>query len=260
MTSIEALLLGLLQGLTEFLPVSSSGHLVLAQHFLDSFEQPGVLFDVILHLGTIGAILVYFRSDIGRLLTAPFQTEAREDRRMLILILIGSLPTAFIGLAGNKFLASLFDRPAVVACMLLVTGAILVSAERLGQRSVQRPVITKTDAFLTGVAQGLAIIPGISRSGSTIALLLSRGIEAEKAARFSFLLSIPSVLGATLFEARHFDAVPSGSIAIYLVGAVTAFLSGLCAIHLFLSVLRRRRLSWFAFYCWLAGGLFLIFG
>ncbi|PLX81187.1 MAG: UDP-diphosphatase [Desulfuromonas sp.] len=260
MTFIEALLLGLLQGLTEFLPVSSSGHLVLAQHFLDSFEQPGVLFDVILHLGTIGAVLVYFRADIGRLLAAPFQADAREDRRMLILIVIGSVPTAVIGLLGNTFLTSLFDRPAVAACMLLITGAILLGAEKLGQRVGNRPAISSVDAFLTGIAQGLAIIPGISRSGSTIALLLIRGIDAETAARFSFLLSIPAVLGASLLEARHLGDIPSDIIPTYLAGAGIAFFSGLCAIRLLLSILRKRRLSWFAFYCWIVGGLFLLFG
>jgi undecaprenyl-diphosphatase len=259
MTYLQAIFLGLLQGLTEFLPVSSSGHLVLAQSLLPGFHQPGVLFDALLHAGTMGAVLIYFRAEIGRLLLCPFRREAefRVERRTLWLILAASVPTALIGLGFQDFLEGLFHRPVAVAGMLLVTGCLLFFTEGRKVGSRTEADMSLVDALAVGLAQGAAIIPGISRSGSTIACLLLRGVAPTTAARFSFLLAVPAVMGASLLQLRHGAVVPSGQWPVYAAGMVAAFASGWLAIDLLMNALRRRRLRWFAVYCWLAGGLYL---
>lgn len=258
MSLFEAILLGLLQGLTEFLPVSSSGHLVLAQSLLPGFEQPGVLFDVLLHLGTFGAVIVYFRRDLIRLAMAPFCPDAHRDRRLLWQICLASIPTAIIGLLFKDFFIALFDLPRLVAGMLLVTGLWLYLAERPQSPLPSRTELKGWEAFLAGVAQGAAIVPGISRSGSTIGALLLLGIDGASAARFSFLMALPAVFGATLLELLGNDASPAGLPPVYLAGAATAFLVGLLAIHALLKLLRQRRLRLFAWYCWCVGGIYLL--
>ena len=260
MSILHAILLGILQGLTEFLPVSSSGHLAIAQHFLPGFEQPGVLFDVLLHVGTILAVLIAFRREVWQLARAPFarDEEARVGRRILFLLVVGSIPTAIIGLAFKDFFVSMFERITVVAAMLLVTGALLLWANWMQRRDGRKADrLTLWDALLTGVAQGCAVMPGISRSGATIAALLLRGVDGETAARFSFLLALPAVGGAALLSLKDlppgsFDALPA-----YLAGMAAAFVTGLLAIRWLLGVVRRRRLAGFALYCWLVGGALL---
>jgi undecaprenyl-diphosphatase len=257
MTLVDTILLGILQGATEFLPVSSSGHLVLAQHLITGFSQPGILFDVLLHLGTLVAVIGYFWRDLYGLATCLWRHDpaAATERRLLGLLIVGSVPTALIGLTFKDWFEQLFEAPALVSAMLLVTGTLLFIANRFRPGSRRERALTVTDAVLTGVVQGLAIIPGISRSGSTIATLLLRGISAETAARFSFLLSLPAVGGATLLSLRELDRLPTGELPLYLAGAGVALLVGLLAIHLLLGVLRRRQLGWFAVYCWLAGAV-----
>ncbi len=258
MTLVQALLLGALQGLTEFLPVSSSGHLAIAQHFLPGFSQPGVLFDVLLHLGTMVAVAIYFRRELAALLASPFRRgeEARLQRRLLLLLIAASVPTAVIGLLFKDFFEGLFENLTVVSLMLLVTGTLLFIAERFRRGSRREAQLTLSDALLVGTVQGCAIVPGISRSGSTIAALLLKGVDGETAARFSFLLALPAVFGAALLSARDLGEVATGQLPLYLAGAGVAFLTGLLSIHLLLAVIRRRRLIAFALYCWLAGGLF----
>ena len=257
MTLSEAILLGILQGATEFLPVSSSGHLVLAQHLIADFSQPGLLFDVMLHLGTMVAVVAYFWRDLHGLGTCLWRRDpaAAVERRLLRLLIIGSLPTALIGLAFKDHFERMFEAPALTAGMLLVTGTLLFVADRYRPGNRREGALTPTDAILTGIAQGLAIIPGISRSGSTIATLLLRGVSAETAARFSFLLALPAVGGAALLSLKDLEQVPSAEVPLYFAGAGMALLVGLLAIHLLLGVLRRRRLGWFAVYCWAAGAL-----
>jgi undecaprenyl-diphosphatase len=257
MTFFEAIFLGILQGATEFLPVSSSGHLVLAQHLLPDFHQPGVLFDVLLHVGTMVAVAIYFWKDLVGLATSLWRRDpkAAEDRRMLNLLIIGSVPTAIIGLSFKDLFEGLFEQPVLVCAMLLVTGTLLVLAERYRSGDRKQGQMTVIDALVVGTVQGFAIVPGISRSGSTIAALLFRGIDGETAARFSFLLALPAVFGAALLSARDLGQVASQQIPIYLAGTGAALLVGLLCIHLLMGVVRRRRLSWFAIYCWLAGGI-----
>ncbi|MDY0292041.1 MAG: undecaprenyl-diphosphate phosphatase [Desulfuromonadaceae bacterium] len=252
MTMLQSIFLGLLQGLTEFLPVSSSGHLAIAQHFIADFEQPGILFDVILHFGTLIAVMLYFSNDIKNLCFAPWNKSAqgKQYRKLLLLIIFGSIPTAIIGLTFKDTFTAMFHNIYAVASMLLITGTLLFTAQRW--RHGKRPMesITFTDAFITGVAQSLAIAPGISRSGSTIAALLFRGIDGASAARFSFLLSLPAIAGATLLSVGDMQSLPTDQIPVYLAGGAMAFISGLAAIHMLLRILARKRLSIFALYCW----------
>ena len=258
MTPEQAIALGALQGATEFLPVSSSGHLALAQSLIEGFSQPGVLFDVLLHVGTMIAVMIYFWKDLRDLVTAPFRRDetARLHRKMLLLLIAGSIPTGIIGLTGKHFAESLFENVPVVAGMLLITGTILYVSERLRQ-GTGKTDISLGDAILTGIAQGLAIIPGISRSGSTIATLLLRGVDGETAARFSFLLALPAVFGATLLSLRDLGEVATGQLTAYAAGTGAALVIGLLSIHFLLAIIRRKRLYFFAFYCWAAGALFL---
>lgn len=261
MTFTDTILLGVLQGATEFLPVSSSGHLVLAQHLLGGFEQPGVLFDVLLHLGTMVAVVIYFWRDLAGLLTSLWRQDedASRQKHMLILLIVGSIPTAIIGLLFKDFFIGLFERPDVVCIMLLVTGSLLWLAERLRSIIETNEKMSYADAILVGIVQGCAIIPGVSRSGSTIATLLLRGVDGETAARFSFLLALPAVFGAALISLKDLGKVSNEVVLPYLAGTLAALLIGLLCIHLLMGLIRRRRLHWFAIYCWTVGGLGWIF-
>ena len=255
MDILHAMLLGLIQGLTEFLPVSSSGHLAIAQHFLPDFKQPGLLFDVLLHFATTMAVVIYFRSDIWKLLSCFFRNDpyAVDDRHTFWMVFVGSIPTAVIGLSGKDFFEGLFENLLIIGCMLLVTALLLIVAEKARKDGRNLVKLTYNDALLVGVVQGLAIIPGISRSGSTIATLLLRGIDGESAARFSFLLALPAICGAMLLSAKDLQQVSGSELPAYLLGALIAFGSGLFAIRWLMNVVRRKRLAGFAVYCLLVG-------
>lgn len=261
MTFFDAILLGILQGATEFLPVSSSGHLVLAQHLLDGFEQQGILFDVLLHVGTMIAVAIYFWRDLSGLISSLWRRDemAASQRFMVWLLIAGSIPTAVIGLLFKDFFESLFEKPVIVCVMLLVTGSLLWLAERLRNRQLAREEMTFVDAVVVGTVQGFAIIPGISRSGSTIAALLLRGVDGETAARFSFLLALPAVFGAALLSLKDLDSTDAITIIPYVAGTVAALVTGLLCIHLMMGIIKRRRLHWFAIYCWIVGGLGLLY-
>ena len=219
MTFLEAILLGILQGLTEFLPVSSSGHLVLAQQYL-GLKEPLVFFDVMLHVGTLAAVLVAYREAIGRLvkggLSALGDTQfwrqpkatlnASAELKFIWLIFLGSIPTGIIAVVFKTQLESFFDEVRLVSIMLIVTGVIL-QLPRLRRTKTDNPdaqigTLKAWHAPLIGIAQGCAITPGISRSGTTISLALFLGIPAKTAAEYSFLLSIPAILGAVALKIR----------------------------------------------------------
>lgn len=261
MNFFDAILLGILQGASEFLPVSSSGHLVLAQHLLGDFKQPGVLFDVLLHVGSMVAVVIYFWRDLSGLVSSLWRRDetAIQQRYMVWLLFAGSIPTAIIGLLFKDFFVGLFERPIIVCIMLLVTGSLLWLAEWLRSRERSRKEMTFMDAIVVGAVQGCAIIPGISRSGSTIATLLLRGVDGETAARFSFLLALPAVFGAALLSVKDLDSVAVGAVFPYIAGTIAALVTGVLCIHLLMGIIRRQRLHWFAFYCWFVGGLGLVF-
>jgi len=257
---VESVLLGVLQGLTEFLPVSSSGHLVLAQSLIPEFRQPGVLFDTLLHAGTLLAVLVYFRRDVLALLASLAPGGERGYRRLVYLIVAATVPTGLIGVLFKHPLEALFHAPRAAAGMLLVTGVLLWVSEALGRPRDGLDRLGYPRALAVGTMQGMAIVPGISRSGSTIAVGTLLGVRGEEAARFSFLLSVPAILGAVVLQLPELSSVEAGSSAAYGVGVLAAFVAGLGAIRFLMSAIRRGRFRWFALYCWVLGAGYLLLG
>jgi undecaprenyl-diphosphatase len=239
----NAIFWGVIQGLTEFLPVSSSGHLVLIPAL---FNRPGpdLATNAMLHLGTLGAVLVYYRSDIARM--AKFDKPAR---RLITLILIGTVPAVILGLLFEDKVEELISEPRKVAFMLIVTGVILLGTTllRLGDKEITD--VQPRDSVLIGLAQALALIPGISRSGMTISAGLARGLKRTEAARFAFLLGIPVIAGAGLLQ--MVDALRLGEPipATVWVGVVVAGLTGYAAIAILLRLLTRVGLAPFGVYC-----------
>ena len=274
MTTLEAIILGIIQGLTEFLPVSSSGHLVLFQQ-LFGLKEAELFFDVCVHLGTLLAVMVVFRQEIKNIILALIRlisstgskktilqkVESDPDLKMALLIVIGSIPTAVLGFLFRGIADRLFASAFIVGLMLMVTGLILWltrwAATRVEQPGADR--LTPKNALIIGVVQGLAIIPGISRSGSTISIALLLGIRREMAARYSFLLSIPAIIGAGLLSFKEGLSQTDQAIQISLLGAVAAALVGYGALKSLLHVVKKGRLHLFAPYCWMAGILAIVF-
>jgi undecaprenyl-diphosphatase len=261
---LQALFLGALQGATEFLPVSSSGHLVLVPWLLN-WNPPGLPFDAVVHLGTALAVVVYFWrdwTDIVRALLLSLRQRSLTDpnARLAWLIVMGTIPAALIGFLLADLIEELFARPVAAAGFLLVTAALLVAGERLGHREKELCDVAWPDALLIGLFQALAILPGISRSGATIAAGLGRGLRREPAARFSFLLATPIVLGTGAFSlldlARAGDL--SAQIPALAAGFLAAGIVGYGCITFLLRYLQRRRLYPFAVYCAAAGSACLI--
>ncbi len=264
------ILLGVVQGLTEFFPVSSSGHLVLIQVLIPSFVQPGVLFDAVLHLGTVFSVLYFLRREIAALLLSLLpssdgdssgggaDTFRESGRRIILLLLIGTAITAVVGLTFKDSIHDLFRSVETTAAALLVTGTLLLLADRIKAPGRTERDLSVADAVVIGIAQSVALVPGISRSGSTIAFGIFRKLSRDTAARFSFLLSVPAVLGAVLLEARYATAVPAADWPVYAAGFLSATVSGFLALRVLFFVLNRRGLSFFAYYCWAVGVLTLI--
>lgn len=261
-----AVLLGIIQGLTEFLPVSSSGHLVIAQSFFKGFHQPGVLFDAVLHMGTTVGVIFFLRKEIYTLLKALIPTSTcsvlpsdtylaavSAERETFRNIIIATLVTGVIGLSFKEEVEKLFAYPGIAAFMLVITGGLLFFAGRIRNLTREEKSITAIDAIIIGIAQGVAIVPGISRSGTTIALGIFRGLAFETAAKFSFLLSVPAVMGAFVLEARHISVVTCSDIKFYVVGFAASAIVGFLSLKLLFFMLRRRRLEIFAYYCWVVG-------
>ncbi len=257
----QALVLGLIQGATEFLPISSSAHLVLTPWLL-GWKDPGLAFDAFLHLGTLVAVLAYFWSDLVALAVAWVRSlkERRLTPRAKVawLIILGTLPAAVMGLGLEGFFEGLFAAPSRVALLLLVTGFILTLGEWLRHREGRMEGLSWLDALLIGLAQGVAIAPGISRSGATISAGLWRGLGREEAARFSFLLAIPAILGAAALEFPSLLGGTEGAGLAIMVGFLAAAVSGYLAIRFLLGFLKRRSLYIFALYCWAVGGFALL--
>ena len=259
---VPAVLLGLLQGLTEFLPVSSSGHLALAQSLIPGFSQPGVLFDVTLHIGTLVAVCIYFWQDLWEMALSLFSSgrgDAAASRRMLWLLIAGSVPTAAIGLLFRKQFEAMFSDIYGVGVWFIVTGALLFLTDRVSTRGRELSAMGLLDALVIGIAQGLAIIPSLSRSGTTIAAGVFLGLERGLLVRYSFLLSIPAVAGAFVLELvthRH-EALEGFDPLAYGAGTLAALVVGYWSIGVLLNMTRSRRLSVFAYYCWAVGGLAL---
>jgi undecaprenyl-diphosphatase len=258
-TVFQALVMGIVQGLTEFLPVSSSGHLVVVP-FLFGWDDKflnSLAFSVMLHLGTLVALLVYFREDWARLIPAGLATirdrsfKGDADRRLAWLLVASTIPAALAGLLFNDLIEDQFREVRLVAVMLVVGGVILFVADRVGGRSRGIADVTFPIAIGIGAAQALALIPGISRSGISISAARLAGLDREAAARFAFLMATPITAGAIVFEARRLLTGEAGvdvAVAPLVVGMVAALVSGLAAIHFMLRYLRTRSLDIFVWY------------
>lgn len=252
-----AIILGLIQGFTEFLPVSSSGHLVIAQHYLPGFSQAPLPFDVILHLGTLVALIIYFFGDIRDIVVSFFRYNdagAAANRRLGWLIVIGTIPAGVVGVLFKDQIETLFSNVAIVPYMFIVTAVLLFAGERLGRPTKEIRSIGVKDAVIIGILQAVAIVPGISRSGSTIAGGLMAGLERDAAARFSFILSIPAVLGALVLSLGDISQFNVS----FVIGAVIACLAGLLAIWLAFRFVAAKRLWIFSLYLIIAGGTLIL--
>ncbi len=266
MSILEAIILGLIQGLTEFLPISSSGHLVLLPTIF-KMSSPDLTMVGLLHLGTLTAVLIYFWHDLWEIAQgmlaglAAREPMKDENGRLGWYIIAGSIPAAIVGLLFKDNVEQLFGDPKTVAAMLFITAALLVFGERMlsGKRTIG--TMGWLDAIIIGFTQMFALMPGISRSGSTIMGGLLRGLNRPDAARYSFLLGVPAIGGAGLLALLDiFGETQEQSFLIYGVGFVAAAVSGYACIHFLLSWVRKHSLYPFAIYCALFGGLYLLLG
>lgn len=261
---LEAVLLGVVQGLTEWLPVSSSGHLVLVQEIAGL--EATVFFDLLLHVGTLAVVLLFYRDTVLAVLRglagAPAALReagwrevwlADPRRRLAVLVALASVPTAAIGFALEDAFVAAFASTLAVGVGLLATGTWLFLARRAPEPDPERP--TWLDALLVGLAQGVAIAPGVSRSGATVGAALQRGVERQPAARFSFLLSAPAIAGATLFRLDEANLGPSTPWGAYLAGTLAAAIVGYAALWLVVRAVERGRFTSFCWYCWALGAL-----
>ncbi|MBX2812975.1 MAG: undecaprenyl-diphosphate phosphatase [Myxococcales bacterium] len=259
---LQALLLGIIQGLTEFLPVSSSGHLVLAQSIMGEsfeFQDMAVAFDLVLHIGTLLPVLYFYRKDLEQIWYAYTDTESlqsvglgewlrgNESRWLLIAVIVGTIPTAVVGLLFKDTFEVFFHSvPAVCGAMLCT--AILLFATRLAMPLSSHRQLGLLLILSIGIGQGLAITPGISRSGTTIAIALLLGLERDLAARFSFMLSIPAITGAAILVAKDGVQVPAGGSVALIVGFIAAMVVGYAALVMLVALVKRGGLHNFAYY------------
>jgi undecaprenyl-diphosphatase len=268
MTILQAIILGIIQGLTEFLPVSSSAHLVLVPYLLNWQIDPQInfAFDVLVQLGTLLAVIVYFRKDLiqviagfvrALLVRQPFAT---AEARLGWLLILATIPAGLAGLLVKDLVEAAFNSPQISAAFLFVTAALLISSDRFGQHSRGLDKINTLDAVAMGLLQALSIFPGVSRSGATISAGLFRHLDRRAAARFSFLMSIPIMLAAGLLAALDLIKIPgfASMLPVIAAGFIAAAVVGYLAIQWFLGFLQKHSLTAFAIYCAAAGALVLI--
>jgi len=239
--------LGIVQGLTEFLPVSSSGHLIVAQRFLGIFSDE-IALSVVLHLGTILALVIFFFKDI---------LKALRSLKMVILIIIVTLITGVIGILGKDFFEGLFSAPKLISLQFAITGIILFLTRRFQEG--KRKELSRADAIVTGFAQAISIIPAISRSGITISALLFRKIDRQTAFNFSFLASIPAILGAALLEARKVDTALNHNFANLISGFIASFITGILALIILKFVMQKAKFHYFSYYCFIIAIITFLF-
>ena len=271
MTLFSSVILGLIQGITEFLPISSSGHLAIAEHLLHtSGMKTPEFFDVLLHLGTLVAVFIAYWSDIRDMiveLIAGARDLARRStpnpvppaRRLILLIIVSTLPL-FVVLPVKDLVEGLADNMYFVAGALLVTGCLLFASDRVKKGRKTEKSATLVDALLVGVGQAIATCPGISRSGTTITVGCFVGFDRKFAVRYSFLMSIPAILGANILSLK--DAFEAGiiwaDVPVYLVGVAVAAVVGYACIRLLKMIAEKGRFGFFAYYCWIVGALTLV--
>ena len=271
MTLIEAIILGVVQGLTEPLPISSSAHLVIVPALIPGFRQPDVAFDVLLHLGTLLAVVFFLRREIGELFASLMPGKAQDDpvpgtdavekaanRRMVLWITIATFLTGVIGILFKDRIERLFESVETTACMLLITGILLFLSDRVKTNGRRKGDMNLTDGIVLGLVQAVALIPGISRSGSTITFGIFRGLERKTSATFSFLLSIPAISGAVILKSGDLLRLPAGDLPAMGAGFLAAAVTGFLSLKLLFAIINKTGLRLFAYYCWFVGTATLI--
>ena len=265
MNIIQGIIIGIVQGLTEFLPVSSSAHLVFIQRILG--VKSSLAFDTFLHLGTLLAVLWFFRADIykmlkswwlsiGDILQGRFREGFKNDpyKRLAWYVILATIPVGVVGILFENQVDALFAGALYVpAFFLFVTGTILYLSQRMNSGNVNYDTITKKEALFMGLGQACAILPGLSRSGTTIAAGLTIGLNKEFAAKFSFILSIPAILGAFLVQIKDIGTALDVNFAAVILGFIASFVAGYVAIKWMLDLIQKKSLDIFAYYCWMVG-------
>ncbi len=254
----HSIILGIVQGLTEFLPISSSGHLVIVQSLLNVSTGMVITFDIVIHLGTLLAVVAYFRDDLLKLIRGLIAGE-KQSLQLTLYLMIGTVPAVLFGVGAKSYLEKLFGSASATAWQLVINGVILLVADYLtGERKIDQ--LKARDAWWIGIGQAIAIIPGISRSGATIATGLWRKLSRQAAARFSFLLSIPVIFGAGLMDLPNLLKGGYQQIGMisFWAGFISSAVTGYLVIKLFLNYLQQGTLKFFGYYCLVLGGIALI--
>jgi len=247
-TLLEATLLGFIQGLTEWLPISSSGHLVIAQQLL-KIEVP-LLFDVMLHFGSLIAVLAFFWKDILKIIKSFFKFDFKsQEGKLGLFIIIGSIPVGFAGFLLHDYVEYFFNNLFLVGFSLIITGILLYFTKNKDGKNK----LNFSDSILIGVAQAIALVPGISRSGSTISMGLLRDIDKKVTFEFSFLLSIPAIIGANLFEISKFGVNFNSLLIPLLVGTTIAVIVGYLSLKFLFKTIQKEKFYLFSYYCWIVG-------
>lgn len=274
MTYIKAIILGIVQGFTEFLPVSSSGHLALLQQIFKVDTDMVLTFTVLLHVGTLVSVFIVYWKDIRDLIIELFLTikdlinkdglklDERPVRRLGVMIIVATIPTAIIGLAFDDFFDSLYKSVIPIGVGLIFTGILLFLSEKFPQGHTEMDKINCRNAVFIGLIQGIAICPGVSRSGSTLFGSLLCRLDREFAVKFVFLLSIPSILGSAVLEIPKAvkEGLPDGTLGPILVGMLAAAISGYIAIKTMIKIVSKKKLTYFSYYVWLVGAVVIIYG
>lgn len=268
MTILQAIFLGTLQGIAEFLPISSSGHLALCKSLFGLEEVP-LLFDIMLHLATLAAVIIFFRKEIGELLAVFFRwitKKSKEDdfvkQKMILAVIFGTLATGVIAIITQKFLPEMSVK--FVCGGFIITAGLLILSSILSKRQIENEGVSTTvsplKGFLIGIAQGIGTLPGISRSGITISASLMAGIDRKTSGEFSFILSIPAIVGAFILEAKDLGSVTDTvGILPLILGCLVAFVVGLISLKFLMKLINKGKLEYFAFYLIPVGILGLIF-
>jgi undecaprenyl-diphosphatase len=255
MDNITAIILGLVQGLTEFLPVSSSAHLVFAERLLGTKATTAITFEVMLHLGTLVAVLIYFRKKIWKMilgLVPPYSSERRPFLNYVLVIILATIPAGVLGLLFKDKVEAAFNSPALCGGLLMITGIILLSTHFVKKGN---KTINATNGFIVGLAQAIALLPGISRSGMTISAGLFQKIDPAEAAEFSFLLSLPAVLGAIVLKSITLlkTGMDSAEMDHYIIGTLVAFVVGYASIAWLMKLVKKGQFFFFGIYCLVIG-------
>jgi len=255
---LEAILLGIIQGLTEFLPVSSSGHIELGKYLFGIELKNDLMFSLLLHLATVLSTIIVFRKDIIIIIKELFQFSLNNSTRFVFYIVISMLPVLVVGIFFKDAVEAFYNgNIALVGAMLIVTGLLLLASEKIKAKTIK---LNSTNAFVIGIAQAIAVLPGISRSGATIATGLISGVERNAIARFSFLMVIPPIIGASLLDLGDMNSsqYSTKNILNMMAGFIAAFITGLFACQLMIKLVKNSKLIYFAIYCFLVGSICLI--